>query len=223
MKLALIGKKISHSQSPQVYRELLDDKLSSFDLLDYIDASTIPTAEKLFTQFDGISITSPYKQHFLSQVSLVNCPEGITGINCMRKSNNIIEATNTDYLGIRTMLVELYRENSSYSVAVLGDGVMSQITEIILKEFKIPYKIYSRKRTEHFDQLSFENSIVINSCSRDFIFKGKICSNVIFWDYNYSFLPHQTSLPITCERYVDGLELLQKQAKYAIEFWDNSK
>jgi shikimate dehydrogenase len=223
MRLALIGKNISHTRSPEIYSRLLGDQLLSFDLLDYEDTSCLPLAAELFLGLDGVSITSPYKQHFMAQVSLVNCPDGIQGVNCLRLLNKKIEATNTDYLGIKELLLEIYLKNPTYSVVILGSGVMAQITELILGEFKIPYTHYSRKNNNNFYQLSFNNSLVINTCSRDYVFKGEIGNNVTFWDYNYNFLPHQNTLPLLCENYIDGFSLLEIQAKYALAFWNNAK
>jgi shikimate dehydrogenase len=72
-----------------------------------------------------------------------------------------------------------------------------------------------------FRKISHQN-IVINACSRDFVFAGNLGSDDIFWDYNYSFLPHQNTLPSRVKLYQDGQEMLELQAKAAIQFWNQT-
>jgi shikimate 5-dehydrogenase len=220
MKLALVGSKITHSRSPEVYQKLLGNKLTSYDLLDYDDISFVPKAHELCTKYDGINITSPYKKYFLNEVEIRNCPGDIPGVNCMVKSKKGIIATNTDYLAVSEIAQGLYKIQPMKFV-ILGDGVMSQVTELVLQSLNYDYEIKSRSKTKCFDQLIFENCIVINACSRDYVFSGEILSNVIFWDYNYNFIPHQTSLPSVCKIYIDGYSLLELQAKFAISFWES--
>lgn len=220
MKLALIGKNISHSLSPEVYKKLLGDKLTHYDLLDYQEVVEIPQAADLLSKWDGISITSPYKKHFLSQSSLVGCPLSIAGINCLRMRNGLVEATNTDYLALKILLKEYENEFNKKKIIILGDGVMSKITEIILQKLGLVYEIYSRKLTSNFSDLVFQNCFIINACSREFEFNSKVLENVIFWDFNYNLIAHQTTLPFICEKYISGYSLLETQAKCAIEFWN---
>jgi shikimate dehydrogenase len=219
MKLALIGKHISHSHSPLVYKKLLGEALSSYELLDYDLEERIPLARDLLTVFDGISVTSPYKKHFLPEVELVDCPADLVGINCLRFLNNRIEATNTDFLAIEALLSGPSNIIADKEVIILGDGVMSQITQLVCRKLNIIYKLYSRRTTQNFYQLSFGNCFVINTCSRDYEFRGEVLTGVIFWDYNYNFIPHQKTLAKKCEQYIDGSSLLELQAKYAIKFW----
>ncbi len=220
MKLALIGKNISHSLSPEVYKKFLGDKLTHYNLLDYPQADDIPKAVDLLSNWDGISITSPYKKHFLSESSLVNCPLSIPGINCLRMRNGIVEATNTDFLALKILLTEHENEFFKKKIVILGDGVMSKITEIILQKLGFVYEIYSRKLTSNFSDLVFQNCFIINACSREFEFTSKVLENVIFWDFNYNLITHQKTLPFICEKYINGYFLLETQAKCAIEFWN---
>ena len=223
MKLALIGKNISHSRSPEIYKNLLGEKLSSYILLDYKMEKDIPTAQNLFLKFDGISITSPYKKHFLTEVHLVDCSRNIAGINCLRKKNNFIEGTNTDFLAIKEIILKLKSENTFQQMAILGDGVMSRVTELAFQELNLSYQIYSRRLTKFFDQLIFSDTLIINTCSRDYVFKGEIGKNVTFWDYNYDFFPHISLLTPLCKKYIDDHSLLHLQAKYALAFWSEGK
>ncbi|MEK6625098.1 MAG: hypothetical protein AABY86_09025, partial [Bdellovibrionota bacterium] len=85
LTLGLVGKNISHSKSKMVYEKLLAHKID-YHLFDYQVAVEIPTLPELFKIVSGLSITSPYKRHFLPQVSaILDVPIPITdSINCIK-------------------------------------------------------------------------------------------------------------------------------------------
>lgn len=225
IKLALVGKNISHSQSPKVYSDLLGYKVD-YTLLDFQRSEEIPLAKKLFETFTGVSITAPYKEHFLTQVELVGEAQALSAINCLRNNNGKIEACNTDYDAIVEILK---REKVKISkVVVLGDGVMARVAMHAIKKESIPVLQFSRKLNKDFASLDLtklinqEKILVINTCARDYSYAGNISSDIIFWDFNYNFEPHRSNFQNKCE-YMDGMEMLILQAKYALEFWSNKK
>ncbi len=232
IRLALIGKSIQHSKSPEIYKRLFKTEVE-YELLDYNQESLIPTAKELSLRFRGINITSPYKKYFINQVKLTPNAELVGAINCLSFKNNLIVGENTDFLAIIEILKKKIKNYGKLSVLVLGDGVMAQLTLIALKTLKVEFRQISRKTSDNFDQINldeaFENlfnnlnqKLVINTCSRDFIFKGIIDNKTCFWDYNYDFAPHQNYLGNLCLNFEDGLELLELQAHFAIAFWSDS-
>ena len=70
-------------------------------------------------------------------------------------------------------------------------------------------------------EITDENNslIIINACSRNFVFQGNIPKECVFWDLNYIYEPHFYIKEIVKE-YIDGLELLKLQAKHALDFWN---
>lgn len=219
-RYALIGKNISHSQSPQIYRKLIHEQIK-YDLLDYPGENEIPSAQDLFKIYDGINITSPYKKHFLNQVELSGPAKLIGAINCMKKFDGKIFAENTDFPAVVDLL-KRYLEKDNFEVVILGDGVMAKLTTLALKHLNKDFKQYSRKTVEHFallNLLDHDRQLIINTCARDYIFQGKVTSNSIFWDYNYSNPKQEFALKGKVQKYVDGLELLHLQAQYAVAFW----
>lgn len=230
IKLALIGKNIQHSKSPDIYRKLLGNEIQ-YDLLDFLTATDIPSVKELLGKYNGVSITSPYKKHFLGECELTIKATEIDSINCLGVVNGIITGENTDYLAIMDTILDWIQMYKKLNVVILGDGVMSNVTQLALSKCSnISFKVFSRKISKQFDQLNimeifntqFEESgqqIVINTCSRDFIFNGQIDKKTIFWDYNYKF--HQHSLPLSSktQQYIDGYKMLELQARYALAFW----
>lgn len=229
LKLALVGKSIKHSRSPELYRKLISPNIK-YDLLDYDGAYEIPSAQELLAEYDGINITSPYKKHFLEQVELTASAKKTGAINCLRKRNGHLEGDNTDYRAIVDILNDFQKSHEKLEVILLGDGVMSKVTQIALDELGLPWKIFSRKLTEDFGQLNLElhfteklvTPLIINTCAREFVFKGKMPSSAIFWDFNYSFEEHSLTLPAKITLYLDGFSMLEKQAQYAVSFWSGT-
>jgi len=137
-------------------------------------------------------------------------------------------ATNTDYQAIEEIVDGFSGEYKELFLVILGDGVMSEITQKLLEVKDIPFVVFSRKQDLDFKNLDIPSKIgtisgqviIVNSCSRGFQFCGVLSNSYLFWDYNYSFLPHSESLPSKVLKYVDGLSMLKLQAKYAINFWN---
>jgi shikimate dehydrogenase len=230
IKLALIGKNIQHSKSPEIYQELMSKKIQ-YDLLDFQKSSDIPSAAELLLKYDGISITSPYKKHFLSEITLTNEVNLLGAINCLRIKNGVIAGENTDYLAIIEIVNEWIKIHKHLNIIILGDGVMSNVTQLALRKSNAQsFKVYSRKTTNNFDQLNvmeiFQTefstagqNIIINTCSREYVFKGILDEKTIFWDYNYNLDQHSQYFSSKNSNYIDGLSLLKLQAHYALAFW----
>jgi len=224
-KLALVGKDISHSKSQKMYEELLSEKVN-YTLLDYSSAKDIPSAIELFKEFDGISITAPYKKHFLAETIVdSNCVD-LMAVNCLRLKDNVIESTNTDFSAVEEHL-STYNKFKTMKVIILGNGSMSFMTQKVLKQKNIEFEVVARKTHGDISKLnlneffsnSSEKKLIINSCSRSFIFEGDLPSDAIFWDYNYNYEPHASLLADRCFEYIDGLEMLKSQAYHALKFW----
>ncbi len=229
LKLALIGKDIQHSLSPAIYHKYLGDSLK-YDLLDFENEEIIPSPSDLLAEYNGVSITSPFKKCFINKVKLTANAESLGAINCLGIIDGEIVGENTDYLAILDILINFKKQYEDLFVVVLGDGVMSKVTIVALMKLKIPFKVLSRKMVDDFTHVNLSESIdksgtfnsqklIINTCSRDFIFQGEIDSHAIFWDYNYKFDLHARVLSPKIKQYCDGEAMLELQARYALAFW----
>ena len=227
-QFALIGKSISHSKSPLMYKNLLNIP-HEYHLLDIESEFQIPSLASLAKKYVGINITSPYKKFYMNQAELSKNVIKCNSLNCLKYINETWYAENTDYLAIVELLKVKYVTFLQHQVVILGDGVMSKVVIAALDEMKTPYKVFSRRLTDNFDQLNLEHLtenvedsiLIINTCSRDFIFKGKLPLNFLFWDFNYAFAPHLSHKKFSKSNYTDGEELLFLQAKYACLFWSD--
>lgn len=225
MKFGLLGKDIQHSKSPAIYEKILGNALD-YDLIDIKNRSQLPTIEELKKIYRGINITSPYKTHYLNDVFFETPDEYKDAINVMRFHEDKVFATNTDATAIELEIDGLKRSFKHLYFLILGDGSMSKLTSSILKRRGFHFEVFSRKMTPGFSNLNLSSYadrdvqiVVINTCSRDYVFNGVLHSSYIFWDYNYSFIPHQSTLPKLVKHYHDGQRMLELQAIAAAKFW----
>lgn len=225
-KFALIGKNIAHSKSPEMYRKLISPTVK-YDLLDYKTSDEIPSAKELLSKYDGINITSPYKKHFIKEVELTKVAQQVGAINCLKRSGDLIIGENTDYFAVIDTLEALIKKYQILEVVILGDGVMSKVARVALENLGVTSQTLSRKLSKSFDQLNINDyfhlnkqvPLVINTCAREYVFKGMLPKNSIFWDFNYDFPLHSQYISPRVQYYFDGLEMLERQAIYAVSFW----
>lgn len=225
MKFALIGRSIQHSLSPDLYRDIIGPHIQ-YDLIDCADESQIPSLEELSKKYNGVNITAPYKEHFLKDVEVSSDVLSLKAINTISFVSGKVLATNTDLIATEKILSDYQEKYPSLKVLLLGSGAMARLTELCLKKLKIDYEIFSRKSGSDMSFLDLAShshevfkTLVINSCSRDFVFQGKLHPEFLFWDYNYRFLPHQNTLPSLVFSYQDGQAMLRLQAEAAAQFW----
>lgn len=227
MKLGLLGFPIAHSLSPELYKKILGAELESYTLFPYQTSADIPSLTFFAEKLNGLNITAPFKKHFLQDVIIEDdFVKELSAINTIAFYKGQYFATNTDYLAVVEILKNYVKKFTRIKIVLLGDGSMANLTLKACSQLQIPVQQYSRKLTPDFQSLdlrplndSEHQTIVVNSCSRDFVFQGTNAGTEIFWDYNYSFFPHENSLPGKFQAYHDGKEMLELQAREAVKFW----
>lgn len=225
-KLGLLGSNISHSKSQQMYEKILGEPVD-YTLLDYQSEESIPFLESLFGEgYLGLSITYPFKKTFLNKVFIQDeRVRRLNAINCLKKEKDKVLATNTDFLAAQRLLKNFSPEE--YNFLVLGAGNMAGVFEECFKESLNNSKFLNRREHGDLNQISYDNLfqkddqkslLLINCCSRDFIFHKNLPKGSVFWDMNYS-MPEHDSLVEKGIDYRNGLDLLFWQAKFACDFW----
>jgi len=84
------------------------------------------------------------------------------------------------------------------------------------------YRIISRRLKTLRSEVNLTKEgecFILNCCSRDFIFNGKIRTNSIIYNLNYG-MPHKECILEQNGIYIDGLQLLKKQAELSLKFWE---
>lgn len=228
MKLGLLGFPITHSLSPKLYQKFLGADLESYEMFSFEKASEVPDLSYFSSKLDGLNITAPYKTHFIGKIEIASTlVRTIGAVNTLAfLQNGKVIGTNTDVLAVEEILKNYLTRFPQLNIILLGDGVMARVTKLVAQDLNLKVQQFSRKTHSDLVRLDiaalkspYTQNLIINSCSRDFVFEGPLSGDEIFWDYNYSFLPHQNSLPSRVKAYHDGQEMLDLQAKAAIKFW----
>ena len=224
IKLGLLGKSIQHSLSQKMYEDILGKKIH-YTLFDYPSSLDIPDLPNLFRNVDGLSITAPYKQHFVAKLNLSAEAIQANAVNCINQNNaNQFLGHNTDSLACAE-LINKYLVNQYSDIIVLGNGPMARIFLFLLRErsFNV-YHVYRHDKfsINDFDMrtMGHKRICIINCCSRGVVFSPEVhkCRVELFWDLNYG----QGNLfsGLYDNNYLDGIELLKLQAKFALNIWE---
>lgn len=230
IKLALLGKNISHSKSPEIYKTILKSNFS-YDLIDCESSEVVPTLGELSAKYHGINITAPYKKLFLDKAILDDCAKKVQAINCLLFKDNQTFATNTDYEAFKKVFVK-QKYHLGFNIILLGSGAMAQMAEVAFFDLSLSFKSYNRRRDGDLNQIDFLGNIedkdqpilFVNCCSRDFHFNPEKfsttnSSNVHFFDLNYSSEIQKNLCVARGFSYYDGLDMLNEQARLATVFW----
>lgn len=169
MKLALIGKAIAHSRSPSLYQKILGPE-TTYDLVD-VELTQVPLLSELSLKYDGINITSPYKEHYIYQVKIEDelvLALGAVNTIDLRSANYL--ATNTDLLAVRSLLTNYVSRFPQLHVVLIGSGVMARVISLVAKELGVSIVSIGRKthlNLSTLDMKPFENrssqNLVINA------------------------------------------------------------
>jgi shikimate dehydrogenase len=221
VNLALVGKNIQHSKSQNMYEKLLDKKII-YTLLDYSSEDKIPSLASLMSQFDGVSITAPYKKHFLGELD--STVTEVPAVNAIKLEDGKLIGNNTDYFAVQEILKK-YHGLGIKKFYLLGDGAMGEMTKKLLINAGHSFEHFSRK-LGNLDQVSPSGTfgeyseLVVNTCGRSFDYPINSFEKFDFWDMNYALEHHKDKFSETSIRYQDGEEQLLLQAKYALSFWN---
>lgn len=221
--LGLLGRNISHSLSPQVYQNFLGK--IDYHLFDFQRAKDIPPLKELAANLDGLSVTAPYKTHFLKEVAPTPVSLQFGALNCIKQKGDQLMADLTDYYAVSDIFDRLAKSYQISRVYILGSGVMASLTAEMMEKRGLPFEILSRRNTENFEQLNLgkksgKGVLVINACARDYCYNGELDKNTLFWDYNYNMPTPCLPREYLGENYIDGISLLYGQAKHSLKFWN---
>jgi shikimate dehydrogenase len=220
----LLGKGIAHSRSPEMYRRLLGMQLS-YDLLDISEAADLPGEDWLRSSYQGVNITTPWKAHYAKYATAE--VRDLNAVNCLGFRHGEMLATNTDWMALDELVPQFVKLHRPSIWVLLGNGVMARVMTKVFKERGIEFIQYARSLGDDLASLQLPQAhqgastkVVVNTCSRGFVFNGNLDATWVFWDFNYADPAQEASISRSKARYVDGLGLLELQAKHAIKFWN---
>lgn len=162
MICGLLGKKLSHSYSPQIHSQLGDYTYQLFEkeeseLAEFLNSNN----------FHGINVTIPYKKSVIPFCHKLS-PEAqkLGAVNTIvRQNDGTLIGHNTDYFGFLSMVQHAGVSISNKKVLVLGSGGASNTVVAVLQQLNAIPVVISRNGTNHYHNLHLhaDCSVIVNT------------------------------------------------------------
>ena len=235
MKYGLIGEKLGHSFSKQIHESLNDYKYELVELLkEEFDDFMIRK------DFTAINVTIPYKEKVIPYLDYIDSTaEEIHAVNTIVNKNGKLYGYNTDYLGLKDLIIKNNIDVLNKKALILGTGGTSKTATAVLKNLGIKEIIYaSRDKKENtitYNDIYKHNDIqiIINTTpvgmypniNKSLIDLDQLNNVEAVIDVIYN--PLKTKLIIDAEerniKTATGLYMLVSQAVYASSIFLNKK
>lgn len=225
----LIGRKLSHSYSPQIHSYLGDYKYNIYEMEEDAVSSFLEKRE-----FDAINVTIPYKKTVLPFLDRIDeSALKIGSVNTIvKEADGTLTGYNTDYYGFSYMLKKGNIDVCGKKVLILGDGGASATVQCVVKDMNASeIVVVSRHTDTNYDNihLHYDSDIIINTTPVGMYPKN--LETLVDLD-NFSNLsgvadliynPKRTQIILDAEKKginnISGLYMLSAQAKKAAEYF----
>ena len=161
-KFGLLGRKLSHSYSPAIHKELGSYPYELYE----VEPEDLERF-LLNGNWSGLNVTIPYKKDALSFCHELSVPAKALGsVNTLlRKSDGTIFGDNTDYYGFWEMARSLGLSYKGKKALVLGSGGASVTVQAVLRELGCHVVVISRTGENNYSNLSQHRdaSILVNT------------------------------------------------------------
>lgn len=161
MKCGLLGRKLGHSYSPQIHRQLGDYSYDLFEkepeqLGDFLKNG----------DFTGLNVTVPYKKDVIPYLDeLSDRAKALGAVNTVVRRGGKLIGHNTDYFGFEQMLLQSGLQVSGKKVLVLGSGGASNTAVAVLRAHGADAVIISRSGENNYHNLHRHDdaSVIVNT------------------------------------------------------------
>ena len=161
MKCGLLGRKLSHSYSPQIHKTLGSYSYELFE--------KEPEEIEEFLRhgaWGGLNVTVPYKKAvipFLDELTPV--AERLDAVNTIVRRNGKLIGHNTDYYGFKMLLETLPMPFNLQKCLVLGSGGASNTAAAVLRDEGANVIVISRSGENNYDNLHLHKDadLIINA------------------------------------------------------------
>ena len=225
LKVALLGRKLSHSFSPQIHALLADYEYRLQELEPEEVGEFLQKGE-----FDALNVTIPYKKAVMPYLAEISeQARKIGSVNTITRTESGLRGDNTDYYGFSYMLTESGIDVAGKKCLVLGSGGASVTTQAVLADLGAVPVVISRSGENNYDNLDrhADASVIVNTTPVGMYPKNGVSpidltlfphlSGVVDMIYN----PRRTTLILQAKDRgipaVSGLSMLVAQAKRANE------
>lgn len=238
MKYGLIGEKLGHSFSKEIHEKIADytyelKEIKKEDLENFI----------LSKEFNALNVTIPYKEMVIPYMDFIDEKAlEIKAVNTVVNKGGKLYAYNTDYYGLKSLILNNNIDCNNKTVLILGTGGTSKTANVVLKDLNAKKVLFVSRSSKddnpnvitYNDALDLEDvNIIINTTPNGMypkdeepiidITKYKTLEAVVDVVYNplkTKLIRDALELGIIA---VGGLYMLVGQAVYAVErFLDRS-
>jgi shikimate dehydrogenase len=241
MKLALIGKSLSHSFSKSYFTAKFEHENlnASYDNLEFnTESELVEIWPELSSQYNGFNITIPHKKILLPYLDELDIhAERIGAVNCIAIKAGKSYGYNTDYQGFyKSVFKKSFSRNRK--ALILGNGGASLAVNYAIENLlKMPVDIISRDNSyiswSHIETLDLADySLIVNSTPIGMFPDVEDCpplnyasalQDSLFVDLIYN--PMITKFLEKSDEQgcmiINGLPMLHSQADLSWQLWNN--
>ena len=150
MKCGLLGRKLSHSYSPQIHAHLGDYPYELFEKESEEVGTFLQNGD-----FTAINVTIPYKKDVMPYCTELT-PRAVAmgAVNTIvRRADGSLLGHNTDYFGFSSMVRRSGLDPKGKKVLVLGSGGASVTAVAVLREMGAKVVVISRRGEDNYENL----------------------------------------------------------------------
>ncbi len=158
MDYAVIGEKLSHSFSKEIHEQIFDYKYE----INEIPKGDIDSFMKA-KDFKGINVTIPYKQTVIPYLDEISeKAKKIGAVNTVHNRNGYLYGDNTDFSGMRALILKNEIDLKGKKVLILGSGGTSK-TAFAVSEDLGARVIYRVSRSASDGAISYDEAAKLHS------------------------------------------------------------
>ncbi len=159
MICGLLGRKLGHSYSPSIHRQLG---------YDYVLVEKEPEELETYLKegaFTGLNVTMPYKKAVIPYLdAITETAKKLGAVNTIvRRADGSLLGHNTDYFGFSYMLKQSGIPVSGKTALVLGSGGACATVCAVLRELGARVTVISRRGEHNYNNLDLGASLIVNT------------------------------------------------------------
>jgi shikimate dehydrogenase len=134
----LIGKKLGHSFSKSYFQEKFHSEHidATFENFEMDDIQAFASLRLLHSQLRGVSVTIPYKEAIVPLLDALSPnAQAIGAVNCVAFRDGLAIGHNTDVIGFRDSLAEVYEAEPGGKALILGTGGAAKAVQFALQHY----------------------------------------------------------------------------------------
>ncbi len=145
MLFGLIGKKLSHSYSAQLFQERFAN-LHSYLLFEISTVQEVISLIEKYHELKGLNVTIPYKTEVIGLLDWIDeTAIEIGSVNTILIEKGYLKGYNTDYIGFEKAYLSVLKNQHALAL-VLGTGGSARAVQFVLEKYNIDYVCVSRQK-----------------------------------------------------------------------------